>query len=386
MVSKRSKNARKSKIIPFGNGKEVKIVVTGGHVTPALAALEVIYKRGFQICWIGEKWAVQGQRAKTLEYHIIPSLGVPFLTIVSAKFNRRARFASLLLSWKLIVGFVQSLGILVKIRPHAVLSFGSYVSVPVALAAKLLGIPVVLHEQTAAAGLANKIVAKVSDRVAISFEASKKHFPFGKTFLTGNPIRKSVLKIKHRSRIPLQKPVLYVTGGSRGAQVINNAVVGILPELLGLFKIYHQTGEVDYEKMVGIKSSLNLQLQRDYEVSGVYAPDKVDEIFSKADLIISRAGANTVLEIAAVGVPAILIPIPWVGANEQEKNAKVLSEVTGAVVIQQESLTGELLLKTVRDILSDLPSYKERALRGRVLVKEDAAERLVDLVVEVIGR
>src|SRR3989344_1590368 len=161
-----------------------RIVITGGHFTPGLAVVEELKKRGWEIYWIGEKKAVEGKRFISLEAAILPNLDIPFYPIVAAKLHRRFSLSHALNLWKLPVSFLQSLYLLLKIKPIAVLSFGSYVSVPVAWTAWMLGIPVVIHEQTAVSGLANRLVSRVASKIAISFPQAAGSFPIDKVVVT----------------------------------------------------------------------------------------------------------------------------------------------------------------------------------------------------------
>lgn len=367
-----------------------KIVITGGHFTPGLAVLDSLRSRGWEIHWVGESRALEGEAPRTLEYQILPRLDVPFWSLKTVKFNRKYPFATLFNLWRLPFGFLQSLSILSRIKPSVVLSFGSYVSLPVCLAGRFLGIPIVVHEQTAASGLANRIVAKFAQKVAISYPSSSLDFPVEKTVLTGNPVRSNIHKIRgsRRKKRIGRPPVLYITGGSRGSQIINHAVIEALPEILKITKVYHQTGTLDLEKMQKVRNRIHPSLAENYNVSAHFTPEEVEEIYTKSDLVISRAGANTVSELAAVGLPAILIPIPWVESDEQNKNAKILVQAGMAVILPQDGLSGGELLGTVRDMLKRLRKFRQNAIfiRKQSLVPKDAAQRLVSLVEEVANK
>lgn len=363
---------------------EKRIVITGGHLTPAFAVIECLEKTGWKIYWLGEKKAVLGEEVKTLEYKVIPERKIPFHSVTTAKFQRSAKFRSLLSFWKIPVGFFQSLSVLNKIKPSVVLSFGGYISVPVVVASWILRIPVILHEQTARAGLANKIVARFATKVAISFPESLTAFPKGKVIVTGNPIRKIVFKIaKAREEKKLgNPPVLYVTGGSRGSQVINRAVLSVLPELLKMFVFYHQTGDLDFPSFLIVRNKLPEKIRKRYDIAPNYSFTQVEEIFEQVDIAISRAGANSVLEFAALGVPSILVPLPHAGAGEQEANAKVFAATGLALILPQHELTGDLLYVKLKDILAHYSQMKKRISEARKLVKTDAAERILGLIEE----
>lgn len=384
----------------------VKLAITGGHPTPALPIIALARREGWKVYWFGQQQALAGTSIGTLETKIIPKLGIPFFSIQAVKFHRKSRLTSFLSSWKMLVGFVQSIALLVFVKPDVLLSFGSYISVPVAAAAWLLRIPIVLHEQTAASGLANRVVARLSTKVAVAFAQSRPLFPVNKVVLTGNPLRESIWKVAEkryksrqgRSRVPsgtrrgppsaarlkYKMPTIYVTGGSRGSSIINKTVAQVLPELLANFRIYHQTGELDFERMVNLKDALPAKLKKNYHVWAYLTARQIDNIFFKASFCISRAGANTVQELAAIGLPAIFIPIPWAGSDEQTKNAEILVEAGTAVLLSQDKLTPESLLSAVGSMLRQLPKYEKAVPIGQKIVSRDSSLRLFKLVESVI--
>lgn len=214
--------------------KENRLILTGGHAaTTAIAVVEEIKSQGkdWKLYWIGVKNAIEGKKMVTLESEALPRLGVKFLPLVAGRLQRRFTIWTIPSILKIPFGFIESLYYLLKIRPRAVLSFGGFASFPVVFNAKLLGIPVVLHEQTSAAGRSNLLSAKFASVIAISRKQSSKYFPSGKCVLTGNPVMKQVAKVKVKLKHS-NPPVIFITGGSRGSQSINSAVEKILRSLL----------------------------------------------------------------------------------------------------------------------------------------------------------
>lgn len=353
-----------------------KIIITGGHFTPGLAIIPKLTQKGWKVYWAGETRAVAGKNIKTLEATVLPGLDVPFFQIYSAKLSRDNPLLFLLNIWKLPVGFIQSLLLLAQVRPQAILSFGSYVSLPVSLAGFFLGTPIIVHEQTAASGLANRLVAHLARVAAISFPSSSVYFPKGKTYLTGNLIREDFYHIAKKKKMKTKtKPpyVLYITGGSRGSQAINRAVFEIIPDLVAQFGVYHQTGSLDYPLARSLKYA-------GYHRAEVYTPKEVEVRYLEADLVVSRAGANTVSEIAVCGIPTIFIPLPFAGSEEQTKNAQMLKEAGLAEILPQEKLSGERLLAEIRQMAQNLDRYKKNAGKTRKLVPRTAAKQLVELI------
>lgn len=359
-----------------------KIVITGGHATPALAIIDILRKKGWRIYWLGEKFALEGERVQTLEHKTLPSLGIPFYHITSAKLHRKFILRSFFSLWKLGIGFFQSFALLMRFKPQVVLSFGSYVSVPVAIAAWVLRVPIILHEQTSASGLANRIISRFAKKVALSFPESLQYFPKDKTAITGNIVRESIFEIgqERLTRKRSVTPVLYITGGSRGSQLINEQVISTLPELLSRFKVYHQTGLIDFEKIKEVKGELPQNLQKNYNISPLYPPRDVEKIYKEADLVISRSGANTISELAICGIPAILIPIPWSEGNEQEKNARLLVKRGLGILLPQKRLNKSAFFATIEKAWRGIDKLEANAKKAKELVPKDAAQKLFSLI------
>jgi UDP-N-acetylglucosamine--N-acetylmuramyl-(pentapeptide) pyrophosphoryl-undecaprenol N-acetylglucosamine transferase len=365
-----------------------KLIITGGHFTPGLALIESLDRKDWDIFWIGDDRAVSGTDVKTLESQVLPGIKIPFFRINTVKLQRSAKLISLLSSWKLIYGLVQCIILLRQIKPDVVLTLGSYVSFPVASAARILGIPIIAHEQTSASGLANRIVAKFARNIAISFPESAKYFPEKKTILTGNLVRKSIFEIgkKRKDRKINRTPIIYVTGGSRGAQSINQAVGDILETLLTNFEVYHQCGSLDYELLNANAGTLPKSLSKNYHLQPNYIPSEVEKIFSICDLSISRAGANTVSELAIIGIPSILVPLPNTEQDEQGKNARMLERAGIAEIIPQQEISGAKLLHTIKEMVSNLEKYTKNIPEAQKLVPEDACLKLIKILESANGK
>jgi len=239
----------------------MKIVIIGGHLSPALAVIEQL--KGNELYYFGRKHTFEGDKAISLEYDEITKLGIPFYSINTARLQRKFTRYTLPSLIKFPLGFSQSLRILRQIKPDVVLGFGGYVSLPVVLAAFFLKIPIIIHEQTLEAGIANKIEAKFARKICISWQSSEKYFPKNKTVLTGNPLRRIVLDAKpFREEVGL--PKLYITGGSSGSHAINFLVEKSLEKLLEKFTVIHQTGDAkahaDFEKLQTEVNKLDVML------------------------------------------------------------------------------------------------------------------------------
>lgn len=336
-------------------GKKNDIVLTGGHAaTTAVAFIQEIKSVGlnWDLYWIGVKNAIEGKKVVTLESEVLPKLGVKFLPLITGRLQRRFTIWTVPSILKIPVGFFQAFYHLVKIKPSVVLSFGGFASFPVVVSAKLLGIPIVIHEQTSVAGRSNLLSAKFASVITISRKESEKLYPSEKCELTGNPVIKEITKVKPKYKIG-NPPVIFVTGGSRGSQKINEALEVNLKKLLSKYKIIHQTGGLDYLKFSDIKQKLPQALRDNYEVFIRVNPLDVSGIYQECDLVVARAGANTVSEIMTIKRPAILIPLPISFMDEQMKNAEIAKNWGIAKIIPQDLLTPENLLKNIENTIND---------------------------------
>lgn len=358
-----------------------KVVLTGGHAaTTAVAVVEEIrsQKKDWKLYWIGVENAIEGKKVVTLESEVLPRLGVKFLTLITGRLQRRFSIWSIPSLLKIPIGFIQSLYYLIKINPKVVLSFGGFASFPVVFNAKILGIPVIIHEQTSAAGRANLASSKFATKVTLARSESLKYFRNSECVVIGNPIMKEIKSVKPLRSLKTT-PVIYITGGSRGSQSINEVVEEILKKLLTKYKIIHQTGGLDYLKFSGIKQKLPQALRENYEVFIRVNPLEISEIYSKSIIIVSRSGANTVSEIMAIKRPAILIPLPISYLNEQMENAKVASKWGIARIIPQDKLTAEKLFTSIEDLISDIPNIIKK-IKDKKSPDFGASRKLVSLL------
>lgn len=357
------------------------IVLTGGHgATTALSVIEEIKSQNlpWEIHFIGTKQAVEGKKALTLESQIFSEGEITFHSVISGRLQRKFGFWTIPSLFKIPFSFIQALFLLVKIKPKVILSFGGAVSFPVVVVGKLLGISSILHEQTSAAGRANLAASKFVKGVALARLSSRKYFRGKKVYVTGNPILSFFTKVKPKLKLS-QPPIIYITAGSRGSITINNLIEGILRKLLAEGKVIHQTGMLQEAKFRKIKDNLPVALSQNYEVFGQVNPKKLKEIYARIDMVISRAGANSVAEIIATRRPAILIPIPWSYLNEQYKNAVFAKKFGIATVLDQRTLTPVKLFKEINLIKKDWEQIVSKAAKKK---SPDtlAAKLLVDIL------
>lgn len=353
-----------------------RIVITGGHaVTTAVATVEELISRDeYDIHWIGARSAVEGKKIEGIESIVFPELGVKLHSISTGRVQRKFTRYTIPSLLRIPVGIVQAFFLLGKIKPDIVVSFGGFAGFPVVLAGFVRGIPIILHEQTIAVGLANKVSAWFATKVAIAREQSKQFFDEKKVILTGNPVMKSirVLKPKLSKNKP---PVIFITCGSRGSQIINQVLKEILPQLTLDFKVIHLTGKHDFEEFRHLKLK-----HTNYHAVDIVNPLKIAEIYEKADIVICRAGANTVSELLMVVRPAILIPIPWTRYNEQQKNAETVVESGFGTIINQDDLKGSELLELIRKTNDNWEKLVKNAKPMFRDLDQNAAAKLSDLI------
>lgn len=362
--------------------KDIDILLTGGHAaTTAISVINEIKARNlpWNLYWVGAKSAFEGKKVPTLAEKVMPDLGVKYIGITTGRLQKKFTIWTIPSLLKIPIGFWSALKVIRKIKPKRVVSFGGFVSVPVCFWAWVYGIPVIIHEQTVAVGRANKICARFATKILIARKESEQFLPGfkDKIIVIGNPVSDGFVKIKPKTKIS-KKPVIYITGGSSGAQKINSAVNETLYELLKSYKLIHQTGKIDYEKFKKIADNFPSDLKENYEVYDFIDPTEIPNIFSKADLIISRAGANTVSEIMIARRPAILIPIPWAAFDEQTKNANLVEKSGLGAILPESNLTGNNLLVKIEIVVSNWEKMVNNFNSEIVELDKNASKRFVD--------
>lgn len=365
-----------------------KIVICGGHLSPALPIIEnLIKEKKYNIFYIGRRKALEGDKSDSLEYITINRIGIPFITLICGRFQRSLTRYTLLSLFKFPISLIQSLVILQKLKPDLIVAFGSYVALPVCIIARLLKIPIIIHEQTHVMGLTNRIVSRFATKICISWKDTQK-IPKNVIYeITGNPnlfeshitVNNSLVNFGNR-KIPL----IYITGGSLGSKTINNVIGRILNELTKKYRIIHQTGMaengLEYNKLFQLRKFLNEEQKNNYQIYPFIDPYQSRGIFQGVNLVISRAGANTVSEIKYYGVPSILIPLPWAADNEQVQNALKLEKTDMAIIIKEDDLTPQILLEKIGMIMSNYKLYQKKSNIGRMEVKINATSRITEII------
>ncbi|MGI6775881.1 MAG: UDP-N-acetylglucosamine--N-acetylmuramyl-(pentapeptide) pyrophosphoryl-undecaprenol N-acetylglucosamine transferase [Patescibacteria group bacterium] len=349
-----------------------RIIFTGTHFTPALAVIEEIKKKEpWEIYYLGRKYTLEGEKIPSPESQILPKMGVKFIPIPAGRLQRRFTRWTIPSLLRVPFGLFKALKVILEIKPKVIVSFGGYVGVPVVIAGFLRRVPILIHEQTATVGLANKISARFAQKIAISFPESKTFFPEGKVVFTGNPLRPEIFK-SGKPLFPLneKKKTIYITGGSQGASIINETVERCLLDLVIQYNVVHQCGAKDYPHFKEKKA-------KDYFPVDYVDNNSIGWVFEKADLVVSRGGANTILELAALGKPAIIIPIPWATHNEQLKNAEFLAKSGVAEILPQEKLNPQNLKDLIEKMMANLSSYQKAGEKLKKTIPRNGAQKIV---------
>lgn len=340
-----------------------RIILTGGgtagHVIPNLALLPALRAANFEVFYVGSR--------EGIERGLVEAAGVEFFGISSGKLRRYFDARNFTDIFRVAKGLGDSLKILRKIKPDVVFSKGGFVVVPVIAAARLCGVRSVIHESDITPGLANRLVMPFASKICVSFPETKKFLPKKsrkKAVLTGTPIRESLKSGDRLNGLKLAgfsaggKPVLLVTGGSQGAAAINSCVREALPQILQKFRVIHLCGR-------GHLSKISADGYAEFE----YVTDLMPDIFAAADVVISRAGANTIFELLALQKPNLLIPLPkGKSRGDQIQNAESFAKQGFSKVLPEESMTAEKLFAEISEL------YASREIFAKTMAAHKAAD------------
>lgn len=347
-----------------------KIILTGGgtagHVTPNLALVESLRESGYEIEYIG---SYEG-----IEKSLASDYGLKYHGIATGKLRRYFDLKNFTDPFRVIKGFSQASKLMKEIKPDIIFSKGGFVSVPVVVAAGRKKIPVIIHESDMTPGLANKLSFKYANKICCNFPETVDKLPKGKAVLTGTAIRKELFTgDKERARqfcgFSDSKPVIMVMGGSLGAVNVNKAVRSILPKLTEEYNVIHLCGKGKLDdSLVGMPGYIQFE----------YIKDELKDLFALSDLIISRAGANAICEIAALCIPNILIPLPAdASRGDQILNARSFEKQGFSVMIDEHEITDEYLLDTIKSVYSNREKYIDQMKKSD---QTDAVKTIVELI------
>lgn len=346
---------------------------TGGHIFPGIAVADELKSQGWDICWLGT--------ADRMEAQLVPKAGYPieFIDVAGVRGNGLNRL--LAAPFRIIKSIVQSFRVMRKIQPHIVIGMGGFASGPGGVAAKLLSIPLVVHEQNAAAGLTNRLLAKLATRVLLGFEGafSGELSNPSKFIFTGNPVRTEFSQARQLPRDDTSVVNILVVGGSLGAQTLNQNLPKAFGQLTeAKFNIRHQCGSNNQEE---VQNAYDV-----HQVKNVTVSPFIDDMASAmawADLVVCRAGALTVAEVAAIGVAALFVPLPHAVDDHQTKNAMVITTNGGGLLVSQKQLEAGELTGIIQPLIGNPDILREMAKRCTEMAKHDALSSVVTECISV---
>ena len=350
---------------------------TGGHIYPALAIINKIKEKepNSEFLYIGTK--------DRMEKDIIPKHNIPYLGIEMKGLNRKNPIKNINVINNTLKNIKYLKKEIKKFNPDIVIGVGGFVTLPVIYAAKKLGYKTFIHEQNSIPGLSNKFLSCYADKIGISLEDSKKHFPKNKTIFTGNPRSEEVLNLKYIPKEKLglnlskNKKLVLIVMGSLGSTTMTKKI----KEAIELFKnkdyeVIFVTGKNYYEECKKIPVSNNVKI--------VSYLDNMGDVLKNTDLIVSRAGASSIAEVTALKIPSILIPSPYVTHNHQYKNAKVLEKNGASIIIEEEKFDKNIFVSKIDDILNNNDLYLSMKNNASKLAVETSATKIYDILKKMI--
>lgn len=366
----------------------MKILFTGGgtagHIFPIIAIIREMKKNypyaGFEFFYLGprDKFAKELLLQEEVKVKIV----------LAGKARRYFSFYNIIDIFKLPIGILQAFYHIFVISPDVIFSKGGYGSIPIVFSGRILMVPIFLHESDICPGLANKVVSKFALEVFISFSINEtEYFPAKKMLSVGNPIRREILKGVNRSKLKTEKPVILILGGSQGAQKINNTLLVILPEILKDFEIIHQTGKKNFEQ---VKKEADVVISDDlkqyYHAFAFLNEKELINAYATADLIISRAGAGTIFEIAALEKPSILVPLAGSAQNHQVRNAYAYAERGAGLVIEETNFKPHFILERIKYLFNQPEKMKIMSQRAKQFSRPNASSIIADYLVTYLSQ
>ena len=345
---------------------------TAGHVTPNIALLPRLRELGYDISYMGSYDGI--------EKKLITEFQIPYYGISSGKLRRYFDPKNFSDPFKVLKGYGEAVRIIRKLKPDVVFSKGGFVSVPVVLAAKRCKVPCIIHESDMTPGLTNKLAIPAASKVCCNFPETLQYLPKDKAVLSGSPIRQELLHgdalaARKFTGLTDDKPVILVMGGSLGAAAVNEAVRKILPTLLKDFHVIHLCGK---GKLDASLSGLSGYVQ--YE----YINEELKDLFALADIVISRAGANSICELLALHKPNLLIPLSAAASRgDQILNARSFEKQGFSLVLEEEAISNEVLLQTIHRLYDERASFSEAMKASR---QTDSIDTIVGLIEEAASR
>lgn len=373
---------KKKKIVFVGGG-------TVGHVAPNIAIIGELKKTSeeqgivLDLLYVGRRSGVEKQIAKTQH--------LKYKGIFSGKLRRYFSWRNITDPFLILFGFVQSIFILLRFRPDIIFAKGGFITVPFCLAAKILKVNFVIHESDSILGLSNKILLPFASKAYLGFPTDTyKNIPASKVLFTGNPVREEILSAEGNKNIFCEKygldkkrRTLFVFGGSQGASAINSTISSLLSEILDKYNLVHLSGVIDFDSLDDIRVGLEKEKRTNYLLLP-NASEQMSDFLKNSDLIIARAGANSIAEIVALKKPSIIIPLPSAASDHQSKNALFLSKLGIASVLEEDRLSPRILMDEIDFLLSDKGESDRMIKNMKNIFPSNSAKLLAKDILDII--
>ena len=365
---------------------------TGGHIVPIIAItreIRKIYpKKDLQFFYLGPK----DEFGKIF----LSQEGIKVKEILAGKIRRylgwKTFFQNLVdICFKIPLGILQSFFYIFFISPDLIFSKGGFGSIPVVIAGKMLLVPIFLHESDIVPGKANQFISRFALEIFVSFPRTE-YFPLKKMILVGNPIRREILigtkeESKRFFKITGEKPVILILGGSQGAQRINDKILEVLPQLLENFEIIHQCGEKNFQEVKAeSKAIITKELEKFYHLYPFLKEPELRQAYAVCDLIVSRAGSGSIFEIAAVGKPSILIPLPEAAQNHQVRNAYAFAEKGACQVLEEANFTSRFFLEKLKQLFAHPEELNKMADSAKKFSRPQTGKIIANYLVEYLTK
>ncbi len=348
---------------------------TGGHIYPAIAIINKIKEKepNSSILYIGT--------TDRMEKDIIPKLDIPFIGIEMSGLDRKNIFSNISVLKKFMKAVKKAKEIIKDFRPDVVVGAGGYITAPVLYASYKLNIPVLIHEQNSLPGMSNKFISKFASKICVSLPSSVKYFPEEKVVYTGNPRSEEIISkevfLKKNLGFSEDKKLVVLVMGSLGSLTMSEKIRELIPKFKDKFyQVLVITGNNYYDSYKDVEIPSNVKV--------VAFLDNLINLLKDTDLLVSRAGASTIAEITAIGLPAILVPSPYVTNNHQEKNAMALEEKGACLIIREEEFSSEKLLKEIDNIFCNREIYSKMKEASKKLGVNNSATRIYEEIRKII--
>jgi UDP-N-acetylglucosamine--N-acetylmuramyl-(pentapeptide) pyrophosphoryl-undecaprenol N-acetylglucosamine transferase len=360
---------------------------TGGHFYPLIAVAEELHTVSKEKTLINSELYFMSDAP--YNKGILFDNGIEFVKVPTGKYRRYFSILNFVDAFKTIYGVIYGFIKIFSIYPDVIFSKGGYASFPALFAAKILGIPVIIHESDTVPGKVNLWAGKFAKKIALSYPEAESFFPKDKVAWTGNPLRKEILipidkKAQEFFELDDTSPIILVLGGSQGSEIINNAIIDALPQLVEIYQIIHQTGTKNIEE---VKQTAKVILGdnpygKRYKPMEYLNPIALRIAAGEASLVITRAG-STLFEIAVWGVPAIVVPISSSNGDHQRKNAFAYARTGAAIVIEENNLTPEILIAQINILMGDVLKRQKMTSAAHIFGKHDAARTIAEEIINI---